>query len=75
MALKIVFNNRADLKLDKILNYLKSEWSVKVANEFLGNLYNLMDILSVFPEIGTIVDIERNIRAFLVTSQLNYIID
>ena len=69
MALKIVFNKRADLKLDKTLEYLKTQWSVRVANEFLENLYNTIDILSIFPEIGTMVDNERNIKGFLVTKQ------
>ena len=70
MALKIIFNKRADLKLDKTLDYLKAEWSVRIANEFLENLYDTIDVLSIFPEIGTIIDNVRNIRGFLITKQI-----
>ncbi len=67
MALKIVFNKRADNKLDKILDYLTKEWSLKVVNEYIENIYNTLDNLAEFPEIGLKIDEERNIRALLVT--------
>ncbi|NOS85361.1 MAG: type II toxin-antitoxin system RelE/ParE family toxin [Ignavibacteria bacterium] len=70
MALKIVFNKRADNKLDSTLEYLKSEWSVRVANEFLEHLYETLDVLSIFPEIGTIIDDLKEIRGFLATKQI-----
>jgi len=70
MALKIVFNKRADIKLDSTLEYLRSEWSIRAANEFLEHLYETIDTLSMFPEIGTIVDSVRGIRGFLITKQI-----
>jgi plasmid stabilization system protein ParE len=77
MALKIVFNKRADNKLDKILDYLTKEWSLKVVNEYIENLYNTLDNLAEFPEIGLKIDEERNIRALLVTkhTRLYYRVD
>lgn len=70
MALKIVFSKRADIKLDSTLEYLRSEWSIRVANEFLEHLYETIDTLSIFPEIGTIVNEVNGIRGFLVTKQI-----
>lgn len=67
MALRIVFTKRADKKLDKILHYLQSEWSLKIAGEFVENLYNTLDNIAVFPEIGLTIDDEKLIRAFLIT--------
>ena len=64
MALKIVFNKRADNTLDKILDYLIKEWFNKVANEYIDNLYNTLENLAEFPEIELKIDEERNIRAF-----------
>lgn len=67
MALEIVFTKRADKKLDNILHYLQNEWSVKVAGEFIETLYITLDNIVVFPEIGLIINDEKQIRAFLIT--------
>ncbi len=70
MALKIVLNKRADRKIDKTLEYLNSEWSGKIAGEFIENLFNTIELLSSFPESGIVVDKEKKIRGFLLTKQI-----
>ena len=67
MALKIEFSKRANSKLDRILNFLHTEWSQKVASEFLETLYITIDNIAVFPEIGLLLNEEKGIRGFLVT--------
>lgn len=56
MALEIVFTKRADNKLDAILDYLRNEWSLKTAETFTEHLYNILDIVSRFPDAGTLID-------------------
>lgn len=70
MALQIVVNKRAEINIDKTLSYLNSEWSEKIAGEFIENLFNIIELLSLFPELGTIVDDEKDIRGFLLVKQI-----
>ena len=70
MALKILWTKRADIKFDKILEYLNSEWGERVTITFVKKVYDFLDILVEFPEIGTIENSERNIRGFVIVKQI-----
>ncbi len=67
MALKIVWTKRADKKFDKILNYLHSEFGHRVTSAFVKKVYDFLDILSEFPEIGTLEHEVKQIRGFTLT--------
>ncbi len=71
MALKIYWTKRADKKFDQILNYLQDEWGENVANAFIKKVYDFLDILSEFPEIGTIENKRKGIRGFTIIKQVN----
>jgi plasmid stabilization system protein ParE len=70
MALEIFWSKRADKKFDQILEYLLFEWGEKVTIVFVKKVYDFLDVLVEFPEIGSIENIERNIRGFVITSQI-----
>jgi len=71
MALEIRWTTRADIKLDNLIIYLESEWGDSVVKAFMKKLYDFLEILSEFPEIGTIQYPEKNIRGFTLTKQIN----
>jgi len=71
MALKIVWSKRASLKFDQIITYLIEEWSEKSAKQFIVKVFDFLEILSEFPEIGSIENKEKNIRGFTITKQVN----
>jgi len=71
MALKIYWTKRADKKFDKIIDYLTREWGENVAKAFTIKVYDFLDILSEFPEIGTIENKEKGIRGFVIIRQVN----
>ncbi len=71
MALKIYWTKRADKKFDQILDYLLVEWGESVAKAFTRKVYDFLDILSEFPEIGTIENKEKGIRGFTIIKQVN----
>lgn len=71
MALEILWSKRADKIFDKILEYLLEEWGGKVMKSFVGEVYDFLDILSEFPEIGTIENKEKGIRGFTIVKQVN----
>jgi plasmid stabilization system protein ParE len=71
MALEIRWTTRADIKLDHLIIYLETEWGESVVKAFMKKLYDFLEILSEFPEIGTIQFPEKNIRGFTLTKQIN----
>ena len=64
MALEIVWSKRASLKFDQIITYLIEEWGEKSAKQFIGKVFNFLEILSEFPEIGSIENKEKTIKSF-----------
>ena len=50
MSKKVVFSKRARRKLEKLLVYLESEWSLKVKNEFIEKLDRCVLQISQHPE-------------------------
>lgn len=71
MALEIQWSKRADKKFDKILEYLLVEWSEWVTKSFIRKVYDLIDTLAEYPEIGAIENKEKGIRGFTVVKQIN----
>lgn len=71
MALDIKWSKRADKKFDKILDYLTINWSERVTAHFVKKVYDFLDILSEFPEIGSIENEEKGIRGFTIVNQVN----
>jgi plasmid stabilization system protein ParE len=70
MALRIFWSKRADKKFDSILNYLSAEWGEKVTSAFVKKVYDFLDILVEFPEIGSLENSERGIRGFVIVKQI-----
>lgn len=71
MALKIYWTKRADKKFDQILDYLIDEWGENVAKVFMKKVYDFLDILSEFPEIGTLENKEKGIRGFTIIKNVS----
>jgi plasmid stabilization system protein ParE len=70
MALRILWSKRADKKFDNILDYLSTEWGEKVTGSFVKKVYDFLDILIEFPEIGSLENAEREIRGFVIVRQI-----
>jgi plasmid stabilization system protein ParE len=71
MALKINWSTRADIKLDQLIIYLQSEWGESVVQAFMRKLYDFLEILSEFPEIGSMQYPEKRIRGFALTKKVS----
>jgi len=70
MALTIVWSKRASLKFDQIISFLLVEWGEKSAKEFFIKVFEFLETLSEFPEIGSIENKEKNIRGFTIVKQV-----
>jgi plasmid stabilization system protein ParE len=71
MALKIVWSKKASIKFDQIISYLIEEWGEKSAKQFISRVFDFLEILSEFPEIGSVENKEKNIRGFTIVKQVN----
>ena len=71
MALEVYWSKRADKKFYQIHEFLLNEWGENVARAFTRKVYDFLDILSEFPEIGTIENKEKGIRGFTIVKQVN----
>jgi plasmid stabilization system protein ParE len=47
------------------------EWNEKVAKSFVYNVYDLIEILAEYPEIGTLENEEKEIRGLTIVKQVN----
>ena len=67
MAKTIVWNNRASIQFNAIIEYLEKEWGEKVTKNFVIRAYQIIEILAQYPEIGTLENPDKRIRAFVIT--------
>ena len=70
MALKIYWSKQADERFDSIIAYLEEQWGEHTASVFVKKVYEFLDILSEFPEIGSIENRDLNIRGFVIVKQI-----
>lgn len=70
MALTVKWSEEADQSFDRIFDYLQLQWGLKVAQEFVRRTQGFLDLLSKFPEIGSVENSERQIRGFVLVKQI-----
>jgi Plasmid stabilization system protein len=70
MALEISWSKRANTNFDSILNYLETEWGERSVTLFVRKVYDFLEILSEYPEIGSIENEELHIRGFVIIKQI-----
>ena len=71
MALKIEWTKRADKKFDTILVYLNEEWGERVTANFVKKVYEFLDVLVEYPEIGTLEHKQKGVRGFTIVKQVS----
>lgn len=64
---KAVLSKKATSRLEKLLHYLESEWSVKTKNEFVRKLDKSIKQIKIFPEIGQKTDYVTGLRKYVIT--------
>ncbi len=67
MAKKIIWTKRANHKFNKIIDYLELEWGPIVVRNFVIKTYDIIDLISHQPELGTLENKEKMIRGLLLT--------
>ena len=67
MPRKIIWTKRANKKFNKTIDYLEQEWGHRVTENFVKKSYDIIELISDQPDLGTIENQEKNIRGFLLT--------
>ena len=69
MSRKVVISKTAERKLDKLFEYLTSEWSIKVKTDFVKKLDSSIDIIKNQPEIFPESRKGKSLRKCVITKQ------
>lgn len=67
MAYKIIIQKRFVVKLNKIVEYLESEWGNKVALDFFNNVNDRINSLKHHPFIGAPSQKYKDARGLYIT--------
>ncbi len=70
MALQVVVSKRADKNLGKILAYIHSEFGESTTIKITKKIFSCIELISEFPDVGTVEIKDKGIRGFLIKRQL-----
>ncbi|HPS12345.1 MAG TPA: type II toxin-antitoxin system RelE/ParE family toxin [Prolixibacteraceae bacterium] len=66
---EIVLSKRASNRLDKLLEYLEQEWSLKVKDDFIKKLDRSLNQIQKFPESCPKTDFVKGLHMLVITKQ------
>jgi len=69
MIRTIKLSKRAAKKLDKLLEYLETEWSVKVKQEFIDKLDKSLKLIQKNPDLFPESTMKRDLHKCVLTKQ------
>ncbi|MEH6706078.1 MAG: type II toxin-antitoxin system RelE/ParE family toxin [Galbibacter orientalis] len=69
MSRKVVISKTAEKKLDKLLEYLITEWSVKIKTEFVKKLDSSIKVIKKQPEIFPESKKGKGLKKCVITKQ------
>lgn len=69
MSRKVVISKTAEKKLKKLFEYLITDWSVKVKNDFIEKLDSSIEIIKNQPEIFPESKKGKGLRKCVITKQ------
>jgi plasmid stabilization system protein ParE len=77
MALRIKWTEKALKRFDSIVIFLENEWGARVTEQFVKRTFDLLELISKHPQIGTLENQDKLIRGLLITkhNKLFYRID
>ena len=74
-GLDVVFSKPAEKDFENILNYIKRDFGSLAAINFKGLVFKFIELIQIFPEIGTLEIRNKNIRAFVLHKRLKVFYD
>lgn len=69
MSREIKLSEKAEKKLDKLLDFLEKEWSIKVKDEFIKKLDKSLTQIKVYPDSFPKSDTTKGLHKCVITKQ------
>lgn len=69
MNRNVIISKLAERKLNKLFEFLRSEWSIKVKDEFIKKLDNSISLITKQPESFPSSEKEKGLRKCVITKQ------
>ena len=69
MNYRIRWTTEAYLDFSQIVLFIKEKWGRKSAEDFVNRVEAIINILSVFPQLGKIIHSQKQIRALVISKQ------
>jgi plasmid stabilization system protein ParE len=66
---KVVLSEQASDKLEKLLDYLETEWSENVQQNFIKKFDDSVKVISLFPEATEKSNLKKGLHRCVVTEQ------
>ena len=70
---EIKWSELADSSFQKLLSYTLQHFGINTVQKIIEKTFNILNLLSEFPEIGTSVNKKKGIKAILVNKNLKII--
>lgn len=67
MALQVIWSFNAEEDYKKVIEYLRDEWSVTVAMNFIEKAESRLESLAIHPLLGIVSEKDKNIRSIVIT--------
>jgi plasmid stabilization system protein ParE len=66
---RVVLSKRASQRLEQLLEYLETEWSEKVKDDFIGKLDKSLGVIKQFPSISEVSRLKKGLHRCVVSKQ------
>lgn len=67
MARQIIWTDRANARFNNVIAYLEKDWGEKVTKGFVLRTFEIIELLSLQPHLGSLEKDNEKIRGFLIT--------
>ena len=66
MAYPVIWTDNADRSMYQLTDFLAQRWSSQVVQEYVDKVYDCVDLLREFPEIGRVTNKKQSIRRVVI---------
>ncbi|MEO8111414.1 MAG: type II toxin-antitoxin system RelE/ParE family toxin [Ginsengibacter sp.] len=67
MEKKIVYTKNFETSVNSTKDWLEKQWSFEMAEKFILELYELVNLISTQPKIGSVSQREKSVRKILLS--------
>lgn len=67
--MKVFWTKKSQFSFQEINTYISTEFDEKASSKFRNRVFDFLELLQRFPELGTLEVAEKNIRGFQISKQ------